>query len=129
MATSNMHSGKQQALIIIKIQAVVVILATIVLQLAVGFQSAYSALFGGLIALIPTWYFANKLFTHSGARAIKQIVSSLYVAEGMKLLMTAGLFVVVFKTFSLSPLVFFAVFIATQGVFWLAPVLLKGKVT
>jgi ATP synthase protein I len=81
--------------------------------------SAYSALLGGLICWIPNSYFALKAFQHQGARAAKKIISTMYKAEAVKLVLTALLFFLVFyfvKPLN-SPTLFIA-FIGTQAVSW-----------
>ena len=58
--------------------------------------AAYSVLLGGLISTIPNGYFARKVFQYRGARYSSLIVRSLYAGEVGKLVMTAGMFALVF---------------------------------
>ena len=85
--------------------------------------AAKSALLGGLVNIVPTTYFATKLFQYQGARAARQIVNSFYKGEAMKIALTVLLFIVVFKFFNIIPLVFLSVYIAIQMVFWFAPLI------
>jgi ATP synthase protein I len=56
-----------------------------------GKVSAYSVLLGGLISIIPNAYFAAKVFSQSGARAMETVVRNAYLGEFIKLaLMGAG---------------------------------------
>lgn len=101
-----------------------VTLSLIFLFFAGRFQ-AVSALLGGFVCIIPSWFFALLAFRHRGAHAAKRIVSSFYMGEGFKLFLTVGLFTLVFKFLTVSPVVFLGAFIAVQSWFWLAPLFLK----
>jgi len=90
-------------------------------------DTARSALAGGLTCMLPNAYFAYRLFQYQGAQAAKLIVKSFYRAEAAKLLMTAALFVVVFKYLSVRPLPFFLTYIVVQMVFWAAPLIVDSK--
>jgi ATP synthase protein I len=71
------------------------VLAALVVVLALAFKGtlyARSGLYGALVSIIPTRVFAVTLFRYQGARQAKRIVHSLYVGEGLKLLLTAALF-------------------------------------
>lgn len=80
----------------------------LLLQLAVAVTTAvvmwtwkdpvdgYSALLGGMIALLPNLYFAYKAFRYFGARSVKAIVQSFWSGAMGKLILTAALFALVF---------------------------------
>jgi len=80
----------------------------LLLQLAVAMTTAvvmwtwkdpvagYSALLGGMIALLPNLYFAYKAFRYFGARSVKAIVQSFWSGAMGKLILTAALFALVF---------------------------------
>jgi ATP synthase protein I len=87
--------------------------------------AAISAILGGLVSIVPTAYFATKLFRHHGAQAARQIVSSFYKGEALKIILTIALFGLVFKFFNIIPLIFFAVYIMVQMVFWFAPLIFR----
>ena len=61
-----------------------------------GPVAGYSALIGGMIALLPNVYFAYKAFRYSGARSARAIVQSFWSGEMGKLFLTAALFALVF---------------------------------
>ena len=61
-----------------------------------GPVAGYSALLGGMIALVPNVYFTYKAFRYFGARSVKAIVQSLWSGEMGKLFLTAALFALVF---------------------------------
>ena len=88
-----------------------------------GILAGRSILLGGLVSAIPNAYFARKLFQHQGAHAARQIVSSFYKGEASKIGLSIILFALVFKCFTIIPLVFFAAYIMAQMVFWFAPLI------
>lgn len=61
-----------------------------------GLVFAYSAVLGGLISIVPSVYFAHKVFRYSGARAMEKVVRSAYVGEAVKLILTGFGFALVF---------------------------------
>ncbi|MFI4954764.1 MAG: ATP synthase subunit I [Gammaproteobacteria bacterium] len=70
-------------------QCGILCIVAIIYYLLAGPQASYSASLGALVSVISNAYFAWKLFTHTGARAAQRIVINLYVAEGVKLLISA----------------------------------------
>lgn len=96
--------------------------------LAIDLTTAYSALLGSLVFVIPNAYFAFKSFAFSGARAARQIVNSLYKGEAVKLVLTAVLFTAVFVLVKpLNVLALFGAYMALQMTNWLAPLLLSQR--
>lgn len=85
-----------------------------------GKVSAYSVLLGGLISIIPNAYFAAKVFSQSGARAMETVVRNAYLGEFIKLaLMGAGFSLVFVLVEPLQALGVFAGFVLVHIV-WLA---------
>lgn len=115
-----MHGAQRMLMCQLAITAILTAIAVCFSSLA-----ALSAGLGGLVSIIPTAYFARKLFQHQGALAARQIVSSFYKGEALKLVLTIALFALVFKFFNIVPLVFFAVYMMVQTVFWFAPLIFK----
>ncbi len=105
-----------------------ILLATMALWCA-GTTAALSAILGGLVCIVPNAYFARALFQYQGARAAKQIVTRFYKGEALKIVLAMTLFTLVFKLFTIIPLVFFAVYIVTQMIFWFAPLIFVNKGT
>lgn len=94
---------------VIVLQALMTALIGLLLWLIQGWVAAYSAWFGGLIALIPNVYFTYKAFQYFGARSIAVIVQSFWAGEMGKLILTAVLFAVLFL--GVRPLNVLAVFV------------------
>ena len=64
--------------------------------LMLGVVLAYSVLLGGLISIVPGAYFVRKVFAYSGARAMHNVVRSVYVGEVIKLLLMGAGFALSF---------------------------------
>ncbi|WP_232048486.1 ATP synthase subunit I [Legionella adelaidensis] len=88
-----------------------------------GKIASLSAIYGGLVSIVPSLFFARTLFRYQGARAAKQIVNSFYKGELLKIFLSILLFALVFLCFSVNPLVFFVSYILVQMVFWFAPLI------
>ena len=101
---------------------VTILLGTIALLFG-GRTAAGSALLGGVVCIVPNAYFAGKLFRFHGAGSAKKILNSFYSGEALKIILSIALFTLVFKFFNIIPLIFFAVYIVAQMVFWLSPLI------
>ena len=106
--------------------SITMLVATLAL-VASGGTTAISALLGGGVSVVPNAYFAKTMFRFQGARAAKQIVTSFYKGEAVKMVLTIALFTLVFKFFTIIPMVFFAVYIVVQMTFWFAPLIFDNK--
>ena len=93
---------------VIVLQATVGVLIGLLFGLVQGWTAAYSALLGGLVAVIPNVYFTYKAFQYFGARSIAVIVQSFWAGEMGKLILTAVFFAVLFL--GVKPLNVLAVF-------------------
>lgn len=104
--------GQPSLLRIYGLQCLILLLASGALLFS-GREAAYSALIGGLIAVLPNAYFARQVFRYRGARAASAITHSLYRGEVGKFAMTAVLFAGVFTTVDpLQELALFGAFLA-----------------
>lgn len=91
-----------------------------VLSLFWSVDAALSAAIGACIALLPTMYFAIKLFRYRGASKAKLIVHEFYRAESGKFVLTALMFAVTFATYtSVVISVLFGCFITTTFAIWI----------
>lgn len=92
-----------------------------------GKGAAFGALMGGIIVWLPNCYFAFRAFRHRGARAARLIVRSFYAGAAGKMLLTAGMFTLLFA--NVKPLNAPAVFIGfalVQTLNWVVPLVI-GK--
>lgn len=92
-----------------------------------GTRDAVSAFAGGMVAFLPAVLFAKNLFQYQGARAAKNIVRSVYVGEGLKIIFSAILFTLVFVFYKVAPLAFFLTYIAVVLSHWFAPLIIANK--
>ncbi len=90
------------------VQTIVLLVITATLLL-IQWVTAYSALLGGLIAIVPNAYFARWAFRFSGAQVAVEVAQSFYRGEAGKFLLTAVLFASVFAL--VKPLDAVAVFL------------------
>ena len=86
-----------------------------------------SILLGGLVASIPSLYFAWRLFRHQGARAANEICQDFYRGEMGKIFLSALLFALVFTQCHVQHLAFFGGFLVVQVTHWLSPLFLTHK--
>jgi ATP synthase protein I len=89
-----------------------------------GQDAGLGAFLGGIIVWVPNCYFAFRAFKHRGARAARLIVRSFYTGAAGKMLLTAGMFTLVFV--NLEPLIAPAVFIgfaSVQMLNWVVPLI------
>ncbi len=94
---------------IIVLQTAMSALIGLFFWLTQGWIAAYSAWFGGMIALIPNVYFTYKAFQYFGARSIGAIVQSFWAGQMGKMILTAVLFAVLFL--GVKPLNVLSVFV------------------
>ncbi len=98
------------------------------IALSWGQHAAIGAFFGGIIAWLPNCYFAYRAFRFRGARAARLIVRSFYAGAAGKMLLTAGLFALVFV--NVRPLNAPAVFIGfatVQALNWMVPLVFAKR--
>ena len=104
------------------------LIGTLVAALAFLFLdhvSAYSVLLGGLVCVIPNAFMAQR-FVSAFSLDRGKVFGRLIAGEAGKLLLTAGLFVLVFTMVEpLQTLLFFGALIVVQLLSWAAPVLLR----
>ena len=94
---------------VIVLQALMSVLIGLLFWLTQGWVAAYSALLGGLTALLPNMYFTYKAFQYYGARSIGAIVQSFWAGQMGKMILTAVLFALLFL--GVKPLNVLTVFI------------------
>ncbi|UCH54007.1 MAG: ATP synthase subunit I [Pseudomonadota bacterium] len=84
-----------------------------------GARAGYSALTGGLIGVATNLYFAWHVFGFGG-RSAQSVVRSFYVAEAIKMALTAALFVVAVLWLEAQPLPLIVTYGLTLMVYWAA---------
>ncbi|WP_448212327.1 ATP synthase subunit I [Colwellia sp. MEBiC06753] len=77
------------------------LVSTAVVYFSWGLSHALSALAGGCIGIIPNFVFALYAFKYAGASASKLVMDSFFKGAKLKMVLTAFLFALSFKFFSL----------------------------
>ncbi len=103
------------------LQVLLVLLLSLLWLWGSSLVAAYSAFLGGAIAVVANGYFAMKVLARTGALAARQIVRTFYIAEAVKLLLSAVLFILVFVFIPVRPLPLFLTYVVVQMGFWAAP--------
>ena len=104
---------------ILSYQVMIILIITAGFAIAEGWHQGLSSALGGIAAFIPNLYFALRIVRSSGKPA-RNIVNSFYVGESGKLLLTAALFIMIFKVPNIEILPLLAGYIAALSVFWFA---------
>lgn len=120
--------ARRMAYAFVGVQAVMMVLATIC-WLPVAVTASWSALLGGLAIVLPSSYFAYRLFRITSARAAREIVKAFYVGEITKILLSAVLAAVFVSIFHVELVPFWVGFMAALVGFWIAPALVKMDVS
>ncbi|MBE7374142.1 F0F1 ATP synthase subunit I [Pseudomonas sp. AL-54] len=109
-------------------QALVTFLTAVSCGVVFGIVAGYSALCGGLIALLANVYFAYKAFRYFGARSTRAIIQSFWSGEMGKQILAATLFALVFVGVRpLQPVALFAGYLLVLGVGASALLLMKNN--
>ena len=104
---------------ILAYQILIILIITAGFAFAGGWQQGLSSALGGMAAFVPNLYFALRIVRSSGMPA-RKIVNSFYAGESGKLLLTAALFILIFKVPNIEILPLLAGYMAALSVFWFA---------
>lgn len=89
-------------------------------------NAALSALCGGMIYTIPNAYFVRKAWQYTGASQAANAVRSFYKGETWKMVLSASLFGLLFKSFPQADLIaVFVTFVAAMMSNIMAPLYVK----
>lgn len=101
-----------QLLVTLAIAAASLILSTV--------QAAWSALIGGGVSTLVSFYFASKVFSVRLGSPAAKIAQAFFVGETVKLLLTVMLLSAAFLWLPVAPLPLLLAYIATLLAYWLA---------
>ena len=104
---------------ILSYQILIILVITAGFTFAGGWRQGLSSALGGMAAFVPNLYFALRIVKSSGKPA-RNIVNSFYAGESGKLLLTAALFIIIFKIPNIEILPLLVGYIAALSVFWFA---------
>jgi ATP synthase protein I len=102
-------------------QCALVLLASVIL-IPLDKVTAYSAVIGGMISVVPNVYFARQVFRYTGAAFAREVARSFYRGESGKFVTTLALFAATFVL--VQPLQVFVLFLAYLSVMLLNAVML-----
>ena len=83
-------------------------------------NAAMSALVGGLISIIPNSLFVLMTHRHGGAQSARNIMSSFYLGEVVKILLTATMFAIAIILLPIKIFPLLLTYIACIGAYFLA---------
>src|SRR5512132_1423623 len=69
-------------------QALTAAVAGLVVWIGWGAAAALAAMFGGIVVILPTLYFAAKVYLRAGNATAAEVLGTFYRAEAMKLVLT-----------------------------------------
>jgi ATP synthase protein I len=111
--------AKQVTRKITLIQLLVTLLAAMMALGFSGVQAAYSALVGGGISTLVTFYFASQVFSARIGASAPKIARAFVVGEVVKILLTVVLLSVAFLWLAVSPLPLLLAYMAALMAYWL----------
>jgi len=118
---------KKEAYRIIYWQLILIMGLVLVLFLLQGTKSGFSALTGGLAYWLPTLLFVWRVFQRTTARAAKAFLFAFIAGEGIKLVLSAMLFVLIINLLPVNVLSVLLGFVGAVVSFWIASVLFLGR--
>ena len=118
MATSLDQEGRQLATKVLFYQSLIAIVLTFIFTLYYGKYSGISALYGGLICVLPGMVYAYLAFKYAGASQNRLVVRSFNKGSKLKFIFTIVLFVVVYKWPNLQPLALLISYVVTLMAQW-----------
>jgi ATP synthase protein I len=112
-------TGIATAYRIVLAQLVLALGTGIIAWAAMGHAVAVAVVAGGLINVIANLYFALHVF-RGGVRTAHAVMRGFYVAEAVKLLLTAALFALALAILKLAAVPLLTGFVVTLAGYWLA---------
>jgi len=88
--------NKVAAYKIVGIQLILTVILTAILSVYISQESAYSALLGGFIFILPNAYFVRCAFRGKGQQSPDSVLRWFYMGEAGKLILTGVLFAACF---------------------------------
>jgi ATP synthase protein I len=104
---------------ILSYQLLIILIITAALAGYGGLGFAISSALGGVAAFVPNLYFALRIHKATGLPA-RKVMNSFYAGESGKLILTAALFMLIFKIPNITILPLLIGYISALSVFWFA---------
>lgn len=112
--------AKQVTRTIIAIQLLATLLIAVFSLVLSDFRAAYSAVVGGGISTLVTFYFASKVFSVRIGSPAAKVAQAFFVGEVVKLLLTVVLLSAALLWLPISPLPLLLAHMAALMAYWLA---------
>jgi ATP synthase protein I len=104
---------------ILSYQLLIILIITAGLAGYGGMHYAISSALGGVAAFVPNLYFALCINKANGQPA-RKVMNAFYAGESGKLILTAVLFVLIFKVPNITIIPLLVGYIAALSIFWFA---------
>lgn len=95
------------------------LVAALVGYVTSGIQAAGAAFYGALAAVVPSLYFAGKVFLSGRNDRPLEVLGAVYIGEAGKFVLAALMFIVGAKLFPAHFLALILTFIACLSMYWL----------
>ncbi len=100
-------------------QIAIAVAAALITGALAGREPAIAAMYGGIVAVVPTIYFARRALTGPGGRMPQEVVGAFYRGEIGKLALTALLFAFGVDMFAKQFLALIVTYVACLSAYWL----------
>ena len=127
MAKLVVQSLKSQANNIVLAQSSIVLLMAAVFFLTSGHRAALAVIAGGLVNILPGYFYAARLFSNVSPHAIMRIMVIFYVGEVLKLIVSVGLFIILLSVFKFPLVPYFLGYLVAALAFCVAPLWLMNQ--
>ena len=127
MAKLVVQSLKSQANSIVLAQSSIVLLMAVLFFLISGRRASLAVICGGLVNILPGFFYAARLFSNVSPHAIMRIMVIFYVGEVLKLIVSVGLFIVLLTVFKFPLLPYFLGYLVAALAFCVAPMWLMNE--
>ena len=118
MVTNLAQEGRQLARKVLFYQSLIAMALACIFFLFLDKYSGISALYGGLICVLPGMVFAFLAFKHAGASQNKLVVRNFNKGSKLKFIITIVLFVMAYKSPNLQPLPLLISYVITLMAQW-----------
>jgi len=118
LVTNLAQEGRQLARKVLFYQSLIAMTLACIFFLFLDKYSGISALYGGLICVLPGMVFAFLAFKHAGASQNKLVVRNFNKGSKLKFIITIVLFVMAYKSPNLQPLPLLISYVITLMAQW-----------
>lgn len=118
MSVAAVHSARREALTIVGWQLLITVVAALTAWLAAGATAGWSALVGGLINVVASFYMAQRIFAAGPAATAQRWLARLWLGELLKFGITMALFALAIVVLQAAFLPLILAYMATFVAYW-----------